>query len=265
MANQRDRQRRTHPVVRGFDRAAATYERARPGYPEAAVRFLARVLGLGPGRTVVELASGTGKFTRALLPTGATIVPVEPTPGMRAEFSRQIPDLPVLDGVAEAIPVPDGFADAVVCAQAFHWFRAGPALEEIARVLVSRGGLGLVWNRRDETVEWVHAITRIVDRYERTAPRTRDPGWRAFFGRNDLPFSPLVRRTFPHSQRLDRVRLVERFLSVSYIAVQPAHERRKIAREIRGIIDHDPRTRDRPFIDLPYRTEVYLSRHRPAL
>ncbi|MGC2359213.1 MAG: SAM-dependent methyltransferase, partial [Thermoplasmata archaeon] len=55
---------RTHPAVRGFDRAAATYERSRPDYPIAAVRQLGRDLGIGPRRTVVDLGSGTGKFTR---------------------------------------------------------------------------------------------------------------------------------------------------------------------------------------------------------
>ena len=43
---------------------APAYERGRPGYPQAAIDFLAARLGLGPGRTVVDLAAGTGKLTR---------------------------------------------------------------------------------------------------------------------------------------------------------------------------------------------------------
>lgn len=252
--------RRVHPAVQGFDRAAPAYERGRPGYPKEAVRYLARELGLRRGRTVVELASGTGKFTRALLPTGATIVPVEPTRGMREEFSRRVPDLPVLDGVAEAIPVPDAFADAIVCAQAFHWFRPRAALREIARALAPGGGLGLVWNRRDESVEWVHALTRIVDRYGWKVPRTRQRRWKRLFETHTLPFTPLKLRTFRFSQRLTPTTIVPRFLSVSCIAVQSPAEQRSIATEIRKVVREAPETRGRAFFDLPYRTEVYTTR-----
>ena len=255
---------RTHPAVRGFDRAASAYERGRPGYPTAAVGYLARRLGLRPRRTANELASGTGKFTRALLPTGVTIVPVEPTRGMREEFARRLPGWPVLDGLAEAIPAPDDFADAVVCAQAFHWFRPRAALQEIARVLVPAGGVGLVWNRRDESVPWVHRLTRIVDRYGWRVPRTRQRRWRWLFDAERVPFTPLERRTFPFVQRLTLATLVQRFLSVSCIAVQPPREQERIAREIRQVVRTDPLTRGRSVFDLPYQTDVYVSHLRDS-
>lgn len=265
MGQARPRSHRTHPAVRGFDRAARVYDRGRPKYPEAAVRFLARGLGLRRGRTVVELASGTGKLTRPLLSSGATVVPVEPTRGMREEFHRHFPGLPVLDGVAEAIPVPDGFADAVACAQAFHWFKPRAALGEIARILTPKGGLALVWNRKDESVPWVHRLTEIVDRYGRKVPRTREQRWKRLFEGGQVPFTPLLRRTFRFSQRLDRIGLTERFLSVSCIAVQPPREQRKIAREILEVVRRDPMTRERGVYDLPYRTEVYVTRRIPGL
>src|SRR6185312_4078614 len=53
-------------AARGFARSADAYERARPDYPRAAIAWLAARLGLGPGRTVVDLAAGTGKLTRPL-------------------------------------------------------------------------------------------------------------------------------------------------------------------------------------------------------
>lgn len=263
MSNSSPPKHRVHPAVKGFDRAAPTYERGRPGYPASAVRYLERELGLRRGRTVIELASGTGKLTRALLGTGATIVPVEPTKGMREEFRRQLPGVPVLDGVAEAIPVPDRFADAVVCAQAFHWFRPRAALREIERILTPGGGIGLIWNRRDESVPWVHGLTEIVDRYGWRVPRTRQRRWRGLFERREVPFTELTKRTFPFAQRLTPSTLVERFLSVSCIAVQPPRERQKVAREIRDVVRRDPFTRGRAAFDLPYRTEIYTAHLRP--
>ncbi|HTW55864.1 MAG TPA: class I SAM-dependent methyltransferase [Thermoplasmata archaeon] len=253
---------RTHPDVRGFDRAAARYERARPDYPPAAVRYLGRVLRLGPGTIVVDLGSGTGKFTRALAPLRAARVAVEPTPGMRRVFERAVPDVPVLDGTAESIPLPDGFADAVVCAQSFHWFRPRRALREIARVLRPGGGLALLWNTRDEQLPWSHRISRIVARYRWRSPKSRSARWRPAFRGPSSPFGPVREARFSHSQRGTVETFVERTLSVSVIANLPAREQRAVAEEVRAVLRADPSVRGRRWIDLPYTTEVYWSRRR---
>ncbi len=251
-----------HPAVRGFDRAAATYERARPDYPAAAVRHFGRVLHLGPGRTVVDLGSGTGKFARALAPLGAARLAVEPAAGMRREFRRAVPDVPILDGTAERIPLPDGFADAVVSAQAFHWFRARRALREIARVLRPGGAIGLIWNTREERVGWSRAISSVVARYRWMHPAARSRRWKPAFRDPRSPFGPLHRATFPHVQRGTVELFVERTLSVSVIANLGPVERRAVAREVRRLLANDPEVRGRAVLDLPYTTEVYWSYRR---
>jgi SAM-dependent methyltransferase len=225
------------------------------------MRFLARELGIRPGRLVVELGSGTGKFTRGLRPFGAAVVAVEPTEGMRRVFVRHLPSTLVVPGQAEAIPLPDGFADAVVVAQAFHWFRPTRALGEIARVLRPGGGLGLVWNTRDESVPWVLRLTELLDGYRGRAPRAREGRWRPVL-EADPRFGPLRRREFAHHQRARPRTLVERVWSVSVIALLPAARQRIVARAVRRILATDPATRGRPFVDLPYRTEVYWCRRR---
>jgi len=255
---------RTHPAVRGFDRSAPLYERVRPGYPPAAIRFLGRTLGLRRGRTVVEVGSGTGKFTRALAPIGAARVAVEPTAGMRAVFEQAVPDVPLLDGTAESIPLPDGFADAVVAAQAFHWFRARPALREFARVLRPGGGVGLVWNSRDETVGWSARMSEIVRRYEGNDRRTREPRWRSAFREGGSPFGALRKREFTFAQRGPPEMFVDRLLSVSWVSVQPPSVRRAIAAEFRRVLREDPLTRGRRTIELPYQTQVFWARLRNA-
>ncbi|HTT45080.1 MAG TPA: class I SAM-dependent methyltransferase [Thermoplasmata archaeon] len=251
---------RTPRVVRGFDRQADAYERGRPGYPAAAVRHLGRVLHLGSSCTVVDLGSGTGKFTRALAQLGAARLAVEPTRGMRGVFERVVPDVPVLDGTAEKIPLPDGFADAIVCAQAFHWFRVRPALREFARVLRAGGGIGLVWNTRDDRVAWSRRITQITNRYHRKEGTNRR--WRsvtAGFEDPTSPFGPLHRRDFPNAQVAPVDTFVDRVLSVSSVAVQSPAERQRVAREVREILRSDPLTRGRRVVRLPMTTEVYWS------
>ncbi|TML75323.1 MAG: class I SAM-dependent methyltransferase [Actinobacteria bacterium] len=113
----------------GFDRAADVYERARPGYPDAAVDWL--IDHLHADGLVVDLAAGTGKMTRALVARGLDVVAVEPVERMRRRLSEALPGARALDGTAEAMPFEDGDAAAVVVAQAFHWFRHAEALEEI--------------------------------------------------------------------------------------------------------------------------------------
>src|SRR5437867_8758407 len=105
---------RIHATARfGFQAAADAYERGRPGYPADAVARLVRELRMGPGTTVADVAAGTGKMTRLLVPTGARVIAVEPVEAMRSTLARLFPDLPVLAGTSEALPLEDESLDAV--------------------------------------------------------------------------------------------------------------------------------------------------------
>jgi SAM-dependent methyltransferase len=135
--------------ARSFETAAADYERYRPEYPEAALRWIVDRLELRPGARVLDLGAGTGKLTRGLLRLGLDIVAVEPGAAMLAELRTAVPGVEALQGSAEAIPLEDHSVDAVAAGQAFHWFDREQALPELLRVLRPRGGLGLLWNWED--------------------------------------------------------------------------------------------------------------------
>ena len=93
-----------------FGEVADAYERARPGYPEEAVRWL---VGEEP-RDVVDLGAGTGKLTRSLVALGHRVTAVEPLPEMIAHLLAAAPGVTAVEGGAEAIPLADGSADVVV-------------------------------------------------------------------------------------------------------------------------------------------------------
>lgn len=168
-------------AAEGFARGADTYARGRPGFPAAVQTWLRDELRLQPGRTVLDLGAGTGKFTVELVATGAKVFAVDPVAAMLDKLRVSAPSATALAGDAESIPVPDETCDAVVCAQSFHWFATRTALAEIRRVLKLGGALGLIWNVRDESVDWVAKLTRVIAPYEGDAPRMASGNWRRVF------------------------------------------------------------------------------------
>jgi SAM-dependent methyltransferase len=214
-----------HRAAQAFGGAADVYERVRPGYPPAAITWLAEQLGLGPAATVVDLAAGTGKLTVPLLGTGARVIAVEPSEGMLAVLRRRAPGAEPITGTAEAIPLPDGSADAVVVAQAFHWFANDDAIAEIHRVLRPGGALGLVWNRREFDHPAHAALKQAVDPWRGDAPRHWTGDWRPPLERSPL-FELRAETELPNDHELPPGGLVERAASVSFIAALPEETRR---------------------------------------
>lgn len=134
-----------------FGSVADRYDKVRPGPAPAAVDWLLPA----ECAVAVDLAAGTGLFTRALQGRVPTIVAVEPDDRMRDVLAARSPRTTVLAGRAEEIPLPDGYADAVFVSTAWHWFDPGLAAREIARVLRDGGRLGIVWTSRDREQDWV--------------------------------------------------------------------------------------------------------------
>ncbi len=251
-----------HPsAALGFQAGAEAYERGRPAYAPEAVERLVRELAIGPTSSVLDLAAGTGKLARMLVPTGASIVAVEPVEGMRREFARLLPGIEILDGPAEAIPLPDASVDAVTVGQAFHWFDGERALPEIGRVLRAGGGLGLIWQARDPVRPWIERLNEIIDRADDGHPRFRTGAWRAAFERSDR-FEPLAEAEYATVQRGDRELFVDRVASISYVASLPDDRRTGVLDEVRALLDSDPDTAGREVIELPYRSHVYWTRAR---
>jgi SAM-dependent methyltransferase len=240
-----------HPsAAKGFDASAADYERARPGYPHEVGDVLAREVGLRAGSRVCDLAAGTGKFTRLLVNRGLDVVAVEPVPGMRAQLDEVLPEVDVLDGTAEAIPLPDDDVDAVTVAQAFHWFRFEEALAEIARVLRPDGSVVLVWNRRDESVEWVRRMSEVIDWRGRTVAAYDDIDWGGVLTAGG--FGPVGHHEIAWEQPLNRELLAARVRSISYIGeMGPADQQDHVDRVL-GLVADQPDE-----FPLPYTTMVW--------
>jgi len=98
-----------------------------------------------PVNLIVDLGSGTGRFTTALSEAfAAHVLGVEPAANMRAtaEAKPHPPTVRFVQGEAENIPVDDGVADLVFMSQVLHHLvDSQKALRGIRRVLKSNGNL----------------------------------------------------------------------------------------------------------------------------
>ncbi|MEU8284447.1 class I SAM-dependent methyltransferase [Micromonospora sp. NPDC048905] len=243
-----------HTQALSFGAAAAEYDRLRPRYPQAAVRWALE--GLGDAARVVDLGAGTGILTREVLALGHEVTPVEPDPGMRAQLAVATPGVDSLAGGAESVPLPDGAADAVLVGQAYHWFDRERAHAEIARVLRTDGTFAPIWNIRDDRVEWVAELGRIAHMGSNAdnlieSVTTFGPA----FG--DVELGEFSQRT---ALTVDEVLGMMRTRSYYLTADRSSQE--AVERELRDLLATHPDLAGRDRVELPYRTLVFRARRR---
>jgi SAM-dependent methyltransferase len=224
-----------------FGAEAAAYERGRPSYPPEAIDWL---LPRG-ARDVLDLGAGTGKLTTRLVERGLSVVAVDPIPEMLEVLSNSLPDTPALLGTAEEIPLPDDSVDAVLVAQAWHWFDPMRAVPEVARVLRPGGRLGLVWNTRDERMGWVRDLGRIIghqhDPFSREVPLPE-------------PFVELQRSQVEWTSYLTPQALIDLVASRSYCITSPTKVRTRTLDEVRELLATHPGLANSTGLALPYVT-----------
>lgn len=118
-----------------FHGKAKAYDKARPGYPQEAIQYIASLMPRDAA--VADIGAGTGKFTIPLAQLGYAVYAVEPDADMRGvltDATRDIANVTVLDGNASHTGLPDNSVDVVTCAQALHWFDHDAFLGECARI-----------------------------------------------------------------------------------------------------------------------------------
>ncbi|MBS1676069.1 MAG: class I SAM-dependent methyltransferase [Actinobacteria bacterium] len=230
--------------ARSFGAAADLYERARPGYPDDAVDWLVP----DGARTVLDLGAGTGKLSRSLVGRGLDVIAIEPLPEMRAALTAAVPEVRALAGTAEQIPLADASVDAITVAQAWHWVDPRRATAEVARVLRPGGTLGLIWNRRDDRVDWIVQLTKAMGSAE-VEVMDMDA---VEIG---PPFGPTESFVTEWSRPMDVDLLVEMTASRSYVITATPRRRREILAGVRRVVEADAHLGTD--FTLPYRTYCY--------
>jgi SAM-dependent methyltransferase len=235
-----------------FGAHADAYERARPAWPEKAARWLVPE----GAELVVELGAGTGKLTRAVAALGTRVVAVEPDPRMLAVLRRL--GLEGVQGSAEAVPLGDGVADAVVAGSSLHWFELELALPEIHRVLRPGGRFGFGWNHRDDRHPAIARMTEAI--YAPQAGR-RGPRWRSRDWPVELTVAGLFRDVeqarFDHVHELPREALHDHLMSYSGVAALPEDERRPVFSAVAALLDADESVSRDGLLRLPFVVSAY--------
>jgi SAM-dependent methyltransferase len=241
-----------------FENVDATdYDELRPTYAPEAVQWVAERTRLEPGSLVVDLAAGTGQLSRRLVRLGVRVVAVEPAANMRAVLATNLPDVTAVRGTAEAIPLDDGRADAVVVGNAFHHFDAEAALAEIRRVLRPGGGLALFWARTDGPDHGlrlgIREIDEVVERERASSPIVE--AYRSWFEPPERieGFTALERRSFATTRTMASARLADLYATSSDIASLPEPKRRRLLERIGELAADLPET-----LELTERSDVQL-------
>jgi SAM-dependent methyltransferase len=230
-----------------FGAHADAYERARPEWPEEAARwFVPEDVQLA-----VELGAGTGKLTRTLAAVAPRVLAVEPDPRMLAVLRER--GLDGVEGSAEAIPLGDGEADAVVAGSCLHWFDLEPALAEIHRVLRPGGRFAFGWNHRDDrrpaVAEMSEAIYAPQERSHRPHWRSRD--WPGEITAAGL-FADVEYGLFELVHELPRDALHDHLMSYSGVAQLPREMRDEVYGRVSEILERDPQIAAGGTLKLPF-------------
>jgi SAM-dependent methyltransferase len=163
----RERLRRT------FTEDAELYDRARPGYPAAAIDDLAGLARLAPGCRVLEIGCGTGQLTVPLAERGCRVVAVELGAEMAAMARRNLARFSSVDVVTatfEDWPLPAEPFDVVVAASAFHWIDPAVRVPKAAEALRVGGALAVIANHAAGGAEFFAEVRDCYERLDPAAP-----------------------------------------------------------------------------------------------
>ena len=121
---------------------------------------------------------------------------------------------------------------------------------EVARVVRSGGVLGLVWNIRDESIDWVRRLTEVM------TPSNAEEMLAAGGPEVGPQFDPLEHRSWRWSRPMTRDALLAMARSRSYVITAAPEVRARIEADLEGLLDDVGAVGDAA-VDLPYVTEAF--------
>lgn len=222
------------------------YDQARPSFQQDAVDWLIKSAGLKAGSKVVELAVGTGKFTKSIINQGYDLIAVEPSEGMLSTFTKHFPEVPTKLGSSYDTGIESGWADAVIIAQAYHWFADHKSLEEMYRVLKPGGKLVFVWNIEVldnlSDTHWQKITTEKVWSYDINVPQYRHDQWQKSFEGQKWFKTPYEEKILPYQLSYEDAKIWNYWVTRSYITALDDEEQKKLKVFVEEIVEKAPKS-----------------------
>jgi SAM-dependent methyltransferase len=224
-----------------FSNRVENYRRYRPSYPLKLLELIRDTGGLHAGSIVADIGSGTGILTRLLLEQGWTVHAVEPNAPMRQAAEEDLGTDPRFHSVnarGEATGLPPACADAITCAQAFHWLDRDAARMEFARVLKPEGWAFVIWNERKSITDFDREYSELLSTLGEVYDSTRDRSGRERHG----PFfraGTYREAIFDNPTPLTWKVLRGRFLSSSYVPAEDDPGHVGLVKQMRAIFDRN--------------------------
>ena len=139
--------------------------------------------------TAVDVGSGSGRLTTHLVQRSRRTVAVEPSAGLRGLLRQRLPEVEVIAGWAERLPVHDGWSELTTACGAFG---PDPAiLAELRRITARGGTIALI---SPEEPEWFEANGWRRMSFPPAAPPPHPARLDEFFGPLDPPHEIVMMR-----------------------------------------------------------------------
>jgi SAM-dependent methyltransferase len=253
-----------------FDRAAALYDAARPGYPEALVDDVVSFSRISPGGRILEIGCGTGQATLLFARRGYRIQCIELGANLAAVARRNLAPYPsarVWVGAFEDWPLVEESFDLAVSATAFHWVDPAVGYPKVAHALAPGGALAFFWNRPDPAAEDDGFSAAVQAVYQREAPalaaayrppRGEDEAERVAAIEQTGLFGPVTVRRYRSTEVYDAARYLRLLETYSDHAALDPVVRSRLYRGIGALID----TRFGGQVTKGYLTLLYLARRK---
>lgn len=181
------REQETIHYVSRFSNRAENYLKFRPAYQPEVLAFMQQSMGLKKSHHIVDIGSGTGRFSKLLLQNGYRVTGVEPNDHMRQTAEKELSgfeDFTSIAGSGEDTGLESNSADLIVVAHAFHWMDVDSAREEFQRILKPGGKIILAWTIRQTNSDFLLAYDHLKKQFRATQapPLIDEESIQAFYG-----------------------------------------------------------------------------------
>lgn len=254
-----------------FNTNHTLYDKVRPSFNLELVNNFFKDLNLvdTKDKKVLELAIGTGKFTREIVSRELDKVHdctfIEPNEGMLKSFKLNFPNLNSGLGSSYKLPFKDNSLDSIIIAQGFHWFGDLESIREMNRVLKKGGKLGMIWNFDainnnsnfkypnvkvdidEESLKEVKAwtdISEMVQELDFNVPQYRNAKWREVFetdeGRKLFDYPNAIDGVTYRTLKFPSENIYGYWLSRSYITLLSDADKLKLEKDIKEMVKKAP-------------------------